>query len=204
MLIVEDDADWDVALKQQLITIANLTRNIENRDRALDDQLDETTPTSSPYGTSWDIIWFGTCVNSPVAEDALYMPSEDGQGKIGVWKEKKDGMLCTYGYAISLKGAEHLLGFVMDTDQPIDWALSDFCAEAECITMWPQLISQYLPAGPMSAESDTHAVEGWRVKGETPAIHKSAIVNALERTGGTRLWNEMPESEEMEQEAENQ
>src|SRR5439155_16291282 len=52
-LIMEDDADWDVALKYQLVQFAHGSRYLLN-----------TSPLDSlfsPYGDGWDVLWLGHC-----------------------------------------------------------------------------------------------------------------------------------------------
>ncbi|KAK8103545.1 uncharacterized protein PG998_010578 [Apiospora kogelbergensis] len=84
-LILEDDADWDVRLKQQLIDIADgtrmlldiakqepvfqansLPRQASQRLGAHDaasavPQPQQNPPPHSPYGDDWDILWLGHC-----------------------------------------------------------------------------------------------------------------------------------------------
>jgi hypothetical protein len=50
-LIIEDDADWDVLLKSQLVELACGTRYLQGA----------TEPTRSPYGDDWDLLWVGHC-----------------------------------------------------------------------------------------------------------------------------------------------
>ncbi|PVH87904.1 glycosyltransferase family 25 protein [Cadophora sp. DSE1049] len=50
-LIMEDDVDWDVRLKSQLQLIAHGTRTLQG----------STSPSDSPYGDDWDLIWLGHC-----------------------------------------------------------------------------------------------------------------------------------------------
>jgi len=57
---IEDDADWDVALKNQLLDIARGSRFLSN-------QTDATS--HSPYGDGWDVLWLGHCGMGPHADD---------------------------------------------------------------------------------------------------------------------------------------
>jgi len=52
-LIFEDDADWDVALKEQLVQFARGSRFITNTS--------EDAFSHSPYGNDWDMLWIGHC-----------------------------------------------------------------------------------------------------------------------------------------------
>lgn len=79
-LILEDDADWDVRLKDQLVAISRGTRLLLDRAhkedaftanlppaqrRQLDDDAFSHSSSSSsslsPYGHGWDILWLGHC-----------------------------------------------------------------------------------------------------------------------------------------------
>ena len=86
-LIMEDDLDWDVRIKAQLIDFAKgvraLTQPLAGSGRYIDPTLEtrssadqikplgydltpesapSTTPTvKSPYGDNWDILWLGHC-----------------------------------------------------------------------------------------------------------------------------------------------
>jgi hypothetical protein len=51
-LIFEDDADWDVNIKAQLVEFARGTRYILEQ---------ETKSPVSPYGDGWDVLWLGNC-----------------------------------------------------------------------------------------------------------------------------------------------
>ncbi|KAI1277497.1 hypothetical protein F5Y07DRAFT_363145 [Xylaria sp. FL0933] len=96
-LILEDDADWDVRLRDQLQNFAlsshALTQPLANTDRStyaditypnpsdtspssipdLDfDNLPATVlPRSSPYGDEWDVLWLGHC--------GMHFPFKDGK-----------------------------------------------------------------------------------------------------------------------------
>lgn len=67
-LILEDDADWDVRLKDQLVAISRGTRILLNMADKEDAFTANLTPTqrqldviNSPYGDGWDILWLGHC-----------------------------------------------------------------------------------------------------------------------------------------------
>lgn len=69
-LILEDDADWDVRLKDQLVDIAHGSRILLDRAHqepafaaSLNPQqraVDEINH-HSPYGEGWDVLWLGHC-----------------------------------------------------------------------------------------------------------------------------------------------
>lgn len=51
VLIIEDDVDWYLAIRDQMALISGAIRSFTN---ALEDDL-------TPYGTSWDVLWIGHC-----------------------------------------------------------------------------------------------------------------------------------------------
>ncbi|PYH94013.1 hypothetical protein BO71DRAFT_380233 [Aspergillus ellipticus CBS 707.79] len=55
-LILEDDVDWDVTLKNQLKEFALGSRALQSNNNQ-----QQTTRTPSPYGTEWDVLWLGHC-----------------------------------------------------------------------------------------------------------------------------------------------
>lgn len=67
-LILEDDADWDVRLKEQLVAISHGTRILLDRAHqedaftaSLTKKQRQVDAIHSPYGEGWDILWLGHC-----------------------------------------------------------------------------------------------------------------------------------------------
>lgn len=56
-LIFEDDADWDVRIVEQMYEFATATKKL----LASGSQETRRSPTKSPYGEGWDILWIGHC-----------------------------------------------------------------------------------------------------------------------------------------------
>jgi hypothetical protein len=62
-LILKDDADWDVLLRQQLTSLARGLRYLQG----------VTTPHRSPYGDAWNILAIGhNGLNDSVDRDQKY------------------------------------------------------------------------------------------------------------------------------------
>lgn len=126
-LVFEDDADWDVSLKHQLVQFARGSRYISNT----------TDPefASSPYGDNWDLLWIGHCgtwyheedyrrffviPKDPTVEPPSHRdnvdepdmsrweggPSGDNRTRIVF---HSNGGVCTAAYAISQQGARKAL-----------------------------------------------------------------------------------------------
>ncbi|KAL9591958.1 MAG: hypothetical protein Q9179_007201 [Wetmoreana sp. 5 TL-2023] len=190
-LIIEDDADWDVALKSQLKNLAHRTRTLSNAGRNESLWITSKTPTQSPYGDDWDLLWLGNCAVPPAPDDAQTFPGE-GQGDSSQMHyvfPVRGGMSCLYGYAINYKSARTLLGWLIDVDEPTDFAISKYCERYRCIAVWPELIGSHKPAGSHAKDSSISDTDnGWREKGVTRNIVHSAILDMLEKVGHQGPW----------------
>jgi hypothetical protein len=178
-LIMEDDADWDVMLKSQMLEIARGARHIQ----------DSMKPQRSPYGDSWDALFIGHCgtnnrVNGnfqPVDQrywvinnDPTVVPPQHSVGNRSpdqsplaisntdnstriVFSPYK--VTCLQAYGVSLHGAAQILydqGF-RPNSSPIDIAWSQMCKFRRLrmpIAVHPPIIGQYRPPGDGSKDSD--------------------------------------------------
>lgn len=92
-LILEDDADWDLRIKQQMHDFALSARALTQQPLSpvagrtnetppaitFDDLPVTRMPTRNPYGDDWDVLWLGHCgIKRPGAgaEDAWPAPSQ--------------------------------------------------------------------------------------------------------------------------------
>jgi GR25 family glycosyltransferase involved in LPS biosynthesis len=154
LMIFEDDADWDVALKSQLVQFARGSRYLTNTPSS-----DDTIP-NSPYGNDWDILWLGHAAaddKSPyiqgdvdnrrfvIPKDPTVLPPENRTESPGpdmsYWEDGPDGdtstrivlmptwSLNTAGYAVSQRGARKLLYLMslVPFDDPVDQAMGYYC-----------------------------------------------------------------------------
>jgi hypothetical protein len=178
-LVLEDDADWDVNLKAQLLEFARGTRYVLNQ---------ESNTTNSPYGDDWDILWLGHCGlrNREDIDQRYYvirddptavpqelwsyprrMPNFTPKALNGTFNrviyEPTRG-LCTWGYAISLRGARRLLqDQELEQAMPSDRALNRLCTHVggtRCVAPYPPLIGTHKAAGAMDKDSDREKVPG--------------------------------------------
>ena len=171
-MIIEDDADWDVALRNQLEHIA------------LGSQTLLETPKKgapfSPYGDGWDMIWLGHCSSQPINDDFRRflmkndhtvtppnhrtnwaavpdMSPYDNTTRVVYFSK---GGTCTYSYALSYHGAQKLLKWLsMDIyGKPIDFGLHDMCSKParnfKCIGVFPQIIGEHKGPGGSHRDSD--------------------------------------------------
>lgn len=174
-LIFEDDADWDVMIKEQLYEFAKGTQALQNFDAP------SYSPPSSPYGDDWDILWTGHCAawNSRNEDGPYYVipndptvpplsrvdggapnrspPALSGNRTRLIFKS--NGGRCTASYALSLRGA-HTLVYAqsMTYAYTIDRALSRMCGDKSlpfsCLQPFPALIGAFKDAGDTSRDSD--------------------------------------------------
>jgi hypothetical protein len=182
-LIFEDDADWDVALKYQLLQFARGSRFLLNTSN--------NTAPLSPYGDGWDILWIGHCATKPdpddnrrwvISDDPTVVPpharDEFDKPDMTHWENPPNGDRstrivhisswnnCATGYIISLKGAEKVLYHMsmLPFNEPVDIGMGLMCmfkkSNFTCISPFPTLIGISKPAGNTSRWSDLdHAPE---------------------------------------------
>lgn len=175
-LIVEDDIDWDVALKVQLASYAEGSRYILNS--SVEQGL------HSPYGDGWDMLWIGHCGsdlhpkdnrlwvidNDPTVppEEELWSLNRPDMSPFGrqtrlVFRTLKGW--CTGGYAMTLQGAEKALYrlSMMPNNAPVDVGYLVTCANDEanftCISSQPSVMGYYRDAGSTTKDSDINSPE---------------------------------------------
>lgn len=176
-LFFEDDADWDISLKQQLVQFARGSRYILKTP--------EHEIPHSPYGDDWDLLWVGHCgqwvlpadnrrffvipddptVTPPQFRENVDTPNmshwegpnENNRTRIVFASE---GGVCTAGYAISQRGARKMLYHMsmLPYNSPVDWGLANLCKNEQydfhCVSMFPQLVGVSRPLGNSSKWSD--------------------------------------------------
>jgi hypothetical protein len=59
-LILEDDADWDVTIKSQLVEFAKGAQFLQGTE-SKNTRENSESKTNSPYGDDWDLLWLGHC-----------------------------------------------------------------------------------------------------------------------------------------------
>lgn len=172
-MIMEDDADWDVAFRSQLETFALGSQTL----------LETSTKTAplSPYGDGWDMLWLGHCASQPVNDDWRRVlikndPTVTPPSHRVNWAETPEDMskydnstrviyfskggTCTYSYALSYHGAQKLLKWLsMDIyGKAIDFGLHDMCSKParnfKCLSVFPQIVAEHKGAGGSNKDSD--------------------------------------------------
>lgn len=185
-LFFEDDATWDVHLKEQLSSFAYGSRMFSNVSNATN-----VIP-HSPYGDDWDLIWIGHCGQSPDEHDNRTFVTEQGatvprrHRRWSLVSHLDDtaypeqtriiyptsGAVCTAAYAVSQRGAQKLLERLQDAYREIDLTLADYCKQGvRCIGVWPPLIGVHRPMGSTSKDSDREDKQGgYRLQGYSDDI----------------------------------
>ncbi|KAM3414606.1 hypothetical protein BST61_g9765 [Cercospora zeina] len=205
-LIIEDDTDWDVNIKQQLNEYARGARFIQ--------EYAEDAVTHSPYGDDWDVLWLGHCgVGGYVEEQRLFVVRDDPTvvpPQIQTYSPKPNmspsavkgsnnrlvyrggGGRCIFAYAVSLRGARMFLYLQTMAGRPAfsaDRGMAHVCdarnIDARYILAFPTLFGTHMAAGPTIKDSDrTSSATGWREVGETADIVFSTRLNFPSLMGG--------------------
>jgi len=183
-LILEDDADWDLNIKNQMLRLANgISTVVGNKNDY-----------HSPYGTSWDILWLGHCsdphteVKSVTYYDndtlaAEFLNPETAKHIIQGERQIQEftSAVCTFGYAVTNKGAHKLLDvYATGIDNPIDLILEEACTDQtlHCIIVYPTIIGMYQPQ-----EAETSEVNAGNAYKEsntnvTLMVHTKNVMNS--------------------------
>lgn len=157
-LIVEDDVDWDVAIRDQMRRISDAVRNSTNT----------SAHDLAPYGRGWDVLWIGHCgdyfeevVDVPTFSDPSVIPQFRYRGWARAWAQllppnhraifQSKNPTCTTAYAISRLGARKVLRLAGDRPGQADNSLLRHgCKDGvlKCLTVFPEIMREYLlPTG---------------------------------------------------------
>ncbi|KAL9128639.1 MAG: hypothetical protein Q9217_002735 [Psora testacea] len=158
-LILEDDSDWDVSLKDRLVDFAHGSRHFATQSSG--GVLPQT-----PYGDVWDMLWLGHCSITQYAASNSHTTSDHSTGSQRQqrflidndptvppasrrWNVadtpdlssytnmtravfRADYGICLYAYALSYTGAQKILRAqaIRKTWAPIDLGLGDMCKDS--------------------------------------------------------------------------
>lgn len=169
-LIVEDDVDWDLALKDQLLLVSDAVRNFTG--------VDVSDP--SPYGRKWDVLWLGHCGEYTLPdterfewEDPTVLPHDNytgwskpyivnmGEGHRLV--QYGANTICTFGYAVTQLGARRALEWTgTGASEAFDVKLMEGCRAKilKCVTVQPELMHHYTPPRDAGYWSEVNTGDG--------------------------------------------
>ncbi|KAI4177151.1 MAG: hypothetical protein LQ343_000633 [Gyalolechia ehrenbergii] len=195
-LIFEDDADWDVSFRSQLLNFAIGSQWLLNTPAG-------HTP-HSPYGDDWDLLWLGHCALAPIQTDPRRVLLENDPSttpfnhrfNLGTIPDMThydnttrimyatNGGTCLYAYALSYRGAQKILFHLSMSyyHRPVDFGIREMCEDGSrnfrCIGVFPQLVDSHRGAGSSSKDSDiSHGEEQVRKKGFSYNIVRSTRLN---------------------------
>ena len=199
-LIFEDDADWDVDLRNQLEQFAQGSRYISSSWHGPT----ELKSKVSPYGEDWDLLWLGHCgVDYHSADTRQFIISNDptvpSPRRRVNYQDVPDMSgfsnstrlvlrvgegVCVFGYALSYRGAQKLLlaHSTATFMHPFDISVRVLCSEPngmKCIGVYPSIIGTHKAAGNVAADSDINSEknQGVRKKGFTNNVVRSTRLN---------------------------
>lgn len=171
-LVVEDDADWDVALKDQMQDLAEGIHRLGTSGK-----VKSRSPWNisgvSPYGHDWDILWIGHCgedvgpavkslrhgTNVPLEiwHDSTAIPQNSyvGWAKNSVLAlpafsrclQPAEGPVCSFGYGVTHEGAKKVITLASKgTAEAFDVKLASLCLDGSlgCLTVTPELIHHHV------------------------------------------------------------
>ena len=194
-LVFEDDADWDVALRTQLVQFARGSRWLlstsPNDTTAPVWLTTNITQPHSPYGNNWDLLWLGQCVSVPDSTDPRrFVIPDDPTVELGPHgaetqtreiRIQMDGA-CTAAYAISSGGARKALYHMsmQPYNNPVDLGYGVLCGRNTftCIAAEPSIIGVHRPRGRSSKNSDIEDVDDTLEDAHSDRVVWSARMNA--------------------------
>ncbi|THC88976.1 hypothetical protein EYZ11_011575 [Aspergillus tanneri] len=223
-LILEDDADWDITLKAQLLEFARGSRAIQSAKQAQRGR--NLRPVlSSPYGDDWDMLWVGPCGITARGEQPFYaipndptvppvsrrteyehpaFADEEGMEQTRFFFASTGGV-CTTGYAVTYEGARKILAqlSMMPSNQPVDVAYSALCGSSNdyfrCVASYPPLIGIWLQKGSSDLNSDISDSGSPPHEAYSSGIVYSTRVNAQRLAAGKQTclaqWEDAKPSE---------
>lgn len=199
-LILEDDMDWDVQIRNQTPPIANAVRKLTHAKKAK----------HAPYGLEWDVLWMGHCSDPPYEseenpkdpiiffDDPTVIPLEKYRGLDPHIKEVvHEGQravhysrnpVCTFAYAVSAVGAQRLLAHAsLGQGGAFDLMLLHACQDKilNCVSVNPEIFDPYNTADGGSSEvragdsGTTFDADAGKVMGWTDNVRNSARCSAL-------------------------
>lgn len=173
VLIIEDDMDWDVTIKDQMMTLADNVRYFTD--------VPEEEP--APYGRDWDVLWIGNCGDWFHEDETVALSWNDSttiqhddyrgwsisevvklpEGTRNIYRTV--GSLCTWAYGVSKPGARKILDLLGTGKGPAyDLQMGFLCGQEElsCISVVPELFHHHRPAKRFGMSSEIDQIESGR------------------------------------------
>jgi GR25 family glycosyltransferase involved in LPS biosynthesis len=201
-LILEDDIDWDIKTRDIMALVG------EHMKAAVSSAMGSSSSITSSgpyYHEHWDTLWVGACLSEipgdvrksltvykdPYAPTAKDLKSYDREymSMLGVdYPETGPGMralhhaqspTCTYGYAVSKKGAQRLLYNVgyRGLDAPVDLIIGNAIRSGRLngMIVWPPVFTRWSVGGSKDSDiSATHGKDKGNLHGRSQGLRRSA------------------------------
>lgn len=158
-LILEDDVDWDLSIKEQMKLISEAVRIFTHADE------DDGEEGIYPYGEKWDILWLGHCGEPTRTETrriSFLDPTMPPLSNLTGWSTKyHEGLqegyrviqravnpVCSFGFAVTRRGAQKILKWAgKGENEAYDIRLMQGCKEKRlsCVVVNPEVMHHYVP-----------------------------------------------------------
>lgn len=182
--IVEDDIDWDLAIKDQMRLVSDSVRAYN------------FVPSGdiTPYGSDWDVLWLGHCGamvgSNDTGKEPLLYPDDtriDIEEYSG-WSRPyiREGIptghrlvqdiplaVCSFGYGVTKTSAPKVLNLLAKgAGEAFDVMLSSYCRshQLNCLLVNPQIFNHYEPPGSDGYVSQVNGGNGQREGAEATAF----------------------------------
>ncbi|KAE8350058.1 hypothetical protein BDV28DRAFT_163218 [Aspergillus coremiiformis] len=215
-VIMEDDSDWDVNIKAQMLELARGTRALQ----------DTRGVPLSPYGDDWDLLWLGHCGIKSRGEPKFYVIANDTTVTPRAHQNEfvrpalaedpnfekhrlvflADGAICSWSLAFTYDGARKALTALsyVGIDEPVDLGYNFLCTNIlhvpyRCLSTFPSLLGTWAQRGPASRDSDiTDGDKTWH-EASSRSLTYSTMLNLLPlantQTTIHAQWDDVPAPE---------
>ncbi|KAF7590709.1 hypothetical protein BBP40_002500 [Aspergillus hancockii] len=215
-IVMEDDSDWDVNIKAQMIEFARGTRQIQGT----------TGIPFSPYGDDWDMLWLGHCGINSRGEPKFYVIPDDltvtprnhqnefvrpGLAENPDYERHRlifqgDNAICSWALAFSFEGARKALTALsyVSIDEPVDLGYNFLCTNLlhipyKCLTSFPSLMGTWAQRGSASRDSDISDGDDTWHEASSRSLVYSAMLNVLPLANNATTiraqWDDVPAPE---------
>ena len=184
-LILEDDVDWDVAIKRQTALVSPHIHRVTNST---------SRGTLLPYGNNWDLLWLGHCgdtiprvgvvklFDETLPDTSTYRENNGRLTRLTAQPKTRmvhlsHGPACTYAYAVTKSAARKIVHYAKDGMKNIitvdlrKWCQAGFLT---CVTVNPELFHHHKKSGMMTSE--VAAAEGWQELTQPPMLDYTANI----------------------------
>ena len=189
-LILEDDVDWDVALRRQIGPVAAAVRLLTDAD-----------PARGPFGDDWDLLFLGHCgdaldeadPDAVLVDDATLLPAHYVRSVYGAAPyaalgertrvvQRSYAPVCLFGYAVTARSARKVLRYLRGAGREVDLKLRTGCegGALRCVSVAPELFHHQRHVGSKCLSTSILEIEeDWRTRGRmfTHNIRNSARCN---------------------------